>query len=290
MKRCAVGFALSLTVLGSAQPLPGDEPSTITWLTMDFPPFFIHRGEHAGEGIADGVTALIQGAMEEWSHRSELADTAEIAGRMRAGDRVCSAAYIRTPEREEIMVFSIPDLVLPPIGLVVRRSDLERFGGGEPTSLDDLLADGSIRLGVARGRSYGSGIDEVLDRHRSSPSVYNRLGEDIFRSLLDLLDRESVDAVLGYPYEAYYVASTSSKARIATVPLVESSAPVVAHVVCPKTPWGRRAIAAVDEAIREVKSRPEYRRAIVRWLGGELDPSYRRELDSMLGGGAGPEG
>src|SRR5688572_18687215 len=122
-------LALAAAVLLAAAPAAADE---ITWLTMEFPPFFIHEGKERGRGIADAVTHLLQRHLTGYTHREELAEPATIMTRMKAGDHVCTAAYIKTAERERVMEFSLPDLLLPPNGVTVKREAVARLTGGAP--------------------------------------------------------------------------------------------------------------------------------------------------------------
>jgi uncharacterized protein (TIGR02285 family) len=180
------------------------------------------------------------------------------------------------------MAYSIPDLVLPPNGITVRRADLARFGS-PPVSLARLVEDPSLRLGASKGRAYGEAIDRILALHSREPHVYRRLGDDIYRTLFELLLKGSVDYVVGYPHEARYLAHAMGvEGEVVSLPLVENAAPALAHVVCPDSPWGRRVIAVVDAVLREERTRPEYRRLVERWLDEELLPSFRESWDAAM--------
>lgn len=275
----ATVFLLHLGAGVHAQP-----PPEITWLTMEFPPFFIHRGDQAGKGIADGVMRVLEDRMPGWRHHQQVANTAQIVARIRAGERVCSAAYIRTPQRERFMEFSVPDLMLPPNGITIRRSDLDDFGGGGPVSLTRLLDDGELRLGLAQGRSYGKEIDAILERHRQSRHVYSRLGDDIYQTLFDMLLRDGVDYIVGYPYEAEFHARLRGREdEVVSLQVRENPEMIFAHVVCPRNEWGRRVIAEIDEILEEVRPTPEYRALVEDWLGPELRESYRVAYDAEMG-------
>ena len=54
-------------------------------------------------------------------------------------------------------------------------------------SLAKLLANRDLKLAVAVGRSYGPTLDALLEHAKGSPHVYWRHGEDIYRSLFDML-------------------------------------------------------------------------------------------------------
>lgn len=276
--------AASALLFASIAPASAQDPREITWLAMEFPPFFVQEGDQAGNGIADQVTRVLREHMTGWRHREEVANTARIVVSLRAGEQVCSAAYIRTPQREEFMEFSIPDLLLPPNGITIRRKDLEKFGGGGPVSLASLLENPSLRLGIAQGRSYGEEIDAILRRHKQDRYVYSRLGEDIYESLFDMLIRDGVDYILGYPYEAaFHARKRGREDEIMSLPVRENPEMILAHVVCPRNEWGRTTIAAIDEVLREVRPTPEYRGFVERWLGPELRDSYREAYEAEFG-------
>ena len=279
--RTTLRLILALIALPGA--LAADE---ITWLAMEFPPFYIAEGPERGRGIADVVTTRLQVHLPGYQHREEVAEPAAIMARMKAGDRVCSAAYIRTPEREKVLAYSTPDLILPPNGVTIRREALARFGSGAPVSLARLLEDRSLKVAVAVGRSYGPALDTLLEKHKTSSHVYWRRGDDIYRGLFEMLAKGSVDYVIGYPYEARYMARLSGLGDgIVSVPLTEAPEYTFAHVVCPRNEWGRRVIAAVDAALAVERPRAEYRQAIERWLDASLLDEFRRQYETRFVGG-----
>ena len=284
----AAALALVLVVAAGACPAAADE---ITWLTMEFPPFFIHDGKDRGQGIADGVTHLLQRHLRGYTHREELAEPATIMTRLKAGDHVCTAAYIKTADRERVLEFSLPDLVLPPNGITTRRATVGRLTGGAagPVSLAKLLANRKLRLAVAVGRSYGPALDTLLERTKGSNHVYWRHGEDIYSSLFDMLLKGSVDYLIGYPYEALYVGRERGvEGQVVTLPIAELPDYTLAHVVCPKTPWGRAVVGEVNRALSIERPRPEYRQAIERWLDEGLLPEFRRQYEAKFLAGATP--
>jgi uncharacterized protein (TIGR02285 family) len=276
----AVAFAASVVL--TSRPAAADE---VTWLTMEFEPFYVHAGKDKGQGIADGVVHLLQRQLTGHTHREEVAEPATIMTRLKAGDHVCSAAYIRTPEREKVLEYSLPDLILPPNGVTVRTESVSQLTGGAagPVSLAKLLANPKLRVAVSVGRSYGPALDVLLDRAKGRPYVYRRHGEDIYRSFFEMLMKGSVDYVLGYPHEALYMARVHGvEGQVVSLPLTELPDYTLAHVVCPKTAWGRGVIAEVNRALLVERPRPEYRQAIERWLDEGLQPEFRRQYQTRF--------
>ena len=272
--------ACLLLGLALVAPAAADE---ITWLEMKFPPFYIADGPDRSQGIADAVTRRLRTHLTGWEHQSEVAEPAAIMARMKAGDHVCSAAYIRTAEREKVMAFSTPDLILPPNGVTILRDDLARFGGGGPVSLAKLLENRQLKVAVAVGRSYGPALDALLERHKSSPHVYWRRDADIYGALFDMLVKGSVDYVIGYPYEALYLARERGvESQVVSLPLTELPDFTFAHVVCPRTAWGRGVIAQINRALLVERPTREYRQAIERWLDDGLQAELRRQYQSKF--------
>ncbi|HEV8631695.1 MAG TPA: ABC transporter substrate-binding protein, partial [Thermoanaerobaculia bacterium] len=97
------------------------------------------------------------------------------------------------------------------------------------------------------------------------------------------LVKGSVDYVLGYPYEALYMAKQRGvAAQVVTLPLAEVPDYTLAHVVCPKTDWGRKVIAEINRALLEERPKPEYRQAIERWLDHELQADFRKQYQERF--------
>lgn len=271
-----VGLSLAVTLPG-APAVAQDDLRRIEWRDHEFAPFYIWNGPAKGQGIADVISEMIRGEMEGWTHSRVLSDVVDTTRRMRAGEQICSAAYVKTPSRESYLVFSIPDMILPPNGITIRRADRERFGGGGEVALSALIQDPSLKLAIAQGRSYGSVIDTIIDRHRSSPHVYSRLSPDVYRTLFEMLLNGSTDYIIGYPYEAAFVArQLGVEEQIVSLPIVENREYVLSHVVCSKTPWGSAAIEEINAAIRRLRPREDYRHAIEQWLAPEQLEDFRR--------------
>jgi uncharacterized protein (TIGR02285 family) len=272
-----------LVVLGLPARLPAADE--ITWLTMEFPPFFVHTGKDTGQGIADGVTHRLQAHLPGYTHREEIAEPATIMARLKAGDHVCTAAYIKTPERERVAAFSVPDLVLPPNGVTVRAADVGKLTGGAsgPVSLAALLSRADLRLGVALGRSYSPALDRLLEPTKHTPHVYWRQGKDIYPGLFDMLMTGKLDYVLGYPFEAVYVARQRGvEGQVVTLPLTELPDYTLAHVVCPKTEWGLHVVEQIDAALVADRPTAEYRQLIERWLPESKLAEFRHQYQSKL--------
>lgn len=284
-ERLPAAVAVAILVAGLLVAAPGgaQEVRRIEWLDLEFPPFFIDQGPDRGQGIADRICDLIRQEMAGWTHTRTVSSLVDTMRRMRAGEQVCSGAMLKTEERERFLTFSIPDMLLPPNGITVRRADLEKFGGGGEVSLARLLEAGELKLAVVQGRAYGPDVDPLLERYRSAGYVYSQVGTDIYTSIFGMLQQGSVDYIIGYPYEALYAARRAGVGgQVVSLPIAENRRPTLAHVICPKTAWGTAAIAEIDAAIRRLRGRAEYRQAIERWLDEGLRPDFERRYEAWI--------
>ena len=280
--RLVFGLGLALFALPWL-PTPAAAQGELVWLKIDFPPFYIAEGPRRGQGIGDEIVDLLAERLEGYEHQSRVASPDRIFKELEQGHGACSVAYIKTEERERVMLYSIPDMILPPNGITIRRDLLDRFGGGGPVSLERLLGDSSLKLGVAAGRAYGPTLDPLLERLGGS-QVHARSGDDIYRSLFQMLVRKRLDYVLGYPYEANFVAQSLGEAgTIVNLPLTETAAIyTLAHVVCPRNDWGRKVIGEIDEILRRERPTERYRRIFERWLDSAQLPAYRSAYDETF--------
>ena len=216
---------LALAAIVAACPAPAPAAADeITWLTMEFPPFYIHDGKDRGQGIADGVTHCCSATLRGYAHREELAEPATIMTRLKAGDHVCSAAYIRTAERERVLEYSLPDLILPPNGITVRRDDGARGSPAarparcrSPSCSPTASSSWRWRWGVRR-----PGARRPARAHQGEPARLLAPRRGHLPSLFDMLLKGSVDYLVGYPYEALYLARERGvEGQVVTLPLAE---------------------------------------------------------------------
>ena len=78
------------------------------------------------------------------------------------GKQYLSWGPVKNPEREKYLYFSIPCMIYPPTMVVIRKSDLRRFGGGDTVSLKALLEDRALRFLMFSSLSFGDDLDELI--------------------------------------------------------------------------------------------------------------------------------
>jgi uncharacterized protein (TIGR02285 family) len=160
-----------------------------------------------------------------------------------------------------------PAIIMPPHGITVKRSKLPLFDNKKVVSLEELLKNDKLRLGIAEGRSYGKDLDALLKKHEGQKHVYARAGKELYKGLFQMLMADRIDYLLGYPMEAMYFAGEFGVSnQIVNIALKESDEYRLTYVGCSKTEWGKQVIDRIDEILKKERTTDQYRAFHERWL------------------------
>ncbi|MFO1251867.1 MAG: hypothetical protein U1E77_12250 [Inhella sp.] len=197
---------------------------------------------------------------------------------MAEGQPCCAAASLKTPERLTQAYFT-PVVRVAPISLVVRASRAAEFAGPDgQASLKQLKAQAQWHGRLETARSYGAALDALAAAAPALPrSPTARVGQ-----FAEWVSAGRVDYTLEYANVIEYLRRDRRlREDLATLPLKEAGEAPVAHVVCPRTRWGLAAITAIDAAIRQAASSPDFRTAYARWLPANARAGYQQLADAF---------
>ncbi len=269
-----VAFFL-LICLWPGQALAEQEKENhITWLILDLPPFFLTDGPDKGSGLADRIQEMVAERLSGRRHRYEVANASRIARELKKDRHVCFAGEFYGNSG---FLTSAPTVALLPHNIIFRREDAHRFGGADTVSLNLLLKNRNLVLGTAQDRLHGPELNRVLERHAGAAHIYRRSGKDTLEGLLKMLLKGRVDYIIEYPASIRYMAKMAdAEERIAMVGIEENSqAPLIRGAIrCPDTEWGRQMIRKINDILIDIRSSPEYRKAVRDWA---LPPGREKE-------------
>lgn len=288
-RRTAMTGVLLLLVLATV--LPGVPPTVqakegIIWMEAVFPPFFIQSGPLQNQGYGDTITHILQRAMAEYSHEEVTTNITRHFYKFKQGEQVCSVGLYKTPEREEFMYFSMPSFItLPPV-IIVKKDNLGKFNQQSIVSLDAVLGNANLMIGLAKDRSYGNTLDEVLKRHQGQTNVVEFTGQELSNNLFKMLMLGRLDGLIALPEEALYQAEQMGiRDQFLTLTLTENQHNYdgwLSAVACSKTPWGKGVIDRINQALIELRPTEEYRAAYERWLDANSILQYRRAYSEVF--------
>lgn len=246
------------------------EPPTIEWYMIDLPPVQILSGALRGKGYTDRIRwRLIAAGLTEYRHVLRIANVQRILADIKAKPNVCNTAFLRTPEREQFMVFAEPLHAQFPNGAVIlkqRHGEIQRFITAEGTlAVDALIDQGKGTLATQSGRSYGVVLDGLAEKARQQNRLVVLTSSHPVESKLGLLKKRRAEAALLYPFElSFHLANTSEEALYEFLPVEGNGTYTLNYLACSKSPLGEQVIA---EANRLVAAERNYFAATYReWL------------------------
>jgi len=152
-------ISLLLAVLFA--PLAASAEDRLELLYEDRPPYYItdKSGQISGLAIDPVAAALTKaGISPDWRVTSAKRQIAAIQANR---EPVCSPGWFKKPEREAFAKFSDPIYQDKPQIVVTRADNAPRINHG---TLEKLLQDPNLTLGVKLGYSYGDFIDGLIER------------------------------------------------------------------------------------------------------------------------------
>lgn len=257
------------------------KPQEITWFIPDLPPHYVV--EPGRKEVGFHQQALLEQfipALEGYKHSVKVASVGRVVAMLKADPAACIPSAVKTPEREQFMVFSRPSLAMIPPGLFVRAADARKFAPHVDAtgriSLEALLARGDFVLGVEGQRRYGAGVDRLVEAHADSKAVYQVNFQAAARSLMRMAAVERVDGVLGYPYEATWHLNDRSwngPNKLHFFALTEQPRFNLSHVACANSALGKAVIARINVRLDQ----PRTRAAIAGYYDAWLTPDFQAE-------------
>ncbi len=130
------------------------EPNVVKLAAFDYPPFY-YEEENRVQGIAVDLVDELFSRMD-MKVEIKIYPLKRALENLKAGKNDASMILIQTPERERYLVYTSP--VVTVRGLIWWAADRKR-SGMEFERLEDLTP---FSLGVTRGYSYGTELDNVL--------------------------------------------------------------------------------------------------------------------------------
>jgi uncharacterized protein (TIGR02285 family) len=241
---------LTVSALEARSEWIGDEKKII-WLKSNYPPYYITDGPNANTGIADRLEQLLRKELTGYEHDTLVANWRRILQMMKSGKNVVCLTFLKTPERERFIQYSILTSVKPATGICVRAGD-PLFKGMESISFTDLLNKKDLKIGITHGRAYGKAIDRALKENKNARNIVVRTSSDGIDGLISLLMRKRIDALICYPHEANIVAREKNlKGKIKQLGVVEQAPLNLSYSGAPKTAWGKKVIKEINRIYRK---------------------------------------
>lgn len=263
---------LAVALLLLANPLLAFGDNTIAWQTYHRPPGIIKTGAHDGQGFVQKSLDLIIKELPEYQHEMPLTTLARSLSDMKAGRFVCHPALFKTAEREKFMYFSQASMINPTSRIVAHDKKIEPLVRNGAVDLAQLLQQANMTFALVKGRSYTQPIDDILAQYLNKNVLFEMTSTDL-EPLFKMVALGRIDVTIAYPFEVnYYIKNSPVTALALNVYAIAGMAQFsFGSVACPKNEWGKQIIEQVNTALKALKPKEEYKRAVTTWWEGERD-------------------
>lgn len=280
-------YLLLLVWIGLGAFAQAADKELLQWCRYDLPPIQITDGPEAGHGVTDGVITFLQKAMPEYEHREIHANIRRINELLRNGEHLLCPGTGYSPDREAIMVFSIPYTVSRPATALIAKASLPQFKPylnrkGE-LQLERILTQSPLVLGIASGRSYGKEVDATLAKLMPRPNIAIRpASNDIMQALAQMMLLGRVDYTLIFPVEMKYVLQQIGKPDAALLLSIEGNNSYgTVHVAAPKNEWGQEKLARINEILRQNRNNPALFHWTYYWYDDDTLAWWQRAMKDL---------
>lgn len=255
-------------------------PTTIHWLTLEMPPYYL-QGEILGRDQA--VAELIANLVPEYVFRPTQVPHRRIAEILAEpkGDNFCVVSLFRTLYREQhVLLSEYPVTIGLPLQLITKPEWLPKLAFAKEAQgyrLARISALFAHDIALPLNRSYGAQLDPWLQ----SANIQRVVAETGLGHVLPLMMQGRAQMSLGYPDEIGYYQQQSPGKWLA-VPLLESTAPSLGYLGCNNTPDNQQMVRRLNQRMDDLYQDPMYLVQLQRWLDEEGRQQVAAELARQL--------
>jgi len=274
---------LAVAVVCSGLYRTADAKEKITWPYICFYPIYICDDDKLVGGAGLEIYNLIWENMPEYQHEAVLLPIKRFLKDMKEGKHYLFWGLYKTLEREKYLYYSIPCRVSPPTMVVIRKSDLQKFGGGKTLSFRALLGDKALRFLMFSSISFGSGVDELLKEYEKAENVYTEYRTDkMNQNSLDLLLKKRIDYFLKLNGTRHTASEMGIADQIVLIPIEEQKHYKVGYITAPKNEWGKQMIQKVNQVLRKQIPTETFFQLFTPLVSDNVVPELRRQFNELI--------
>ncbi|MCP4112883.1 MAG: hypothetical protein GY749_46390 [Desulfobacteraceae bacterium] len=238
---------LSILIMGAS----GRAEDSIIWPYIHFPTLYIAEEGKEPTGYGIDVTNYVISKLPEYKHSFKRIPPKRLFFNLKQGYNHCFYGAMKKPDREEYLHYSLPAKLSPPTTfIVIRKNDLEKFGGA-PLSFRKLLKNKKLKVVIKGEIQYTKELNAILDEFKGQSNIHIVSGDDLGKQELKMLIQKRIDYTVYVTSILYEASKLGIRDKITLIPLQEKKSYEVAYFVCPKNEWGKQIIDKIDDILRK---------------------------------------
>ncbi|MBF0120855.1 MAG: transporter substrate-binding domain-containing protein [Desulfobacterales bacterium] len=255
---------------------------TIIWGHACIPPLYFCEGDKVS-GIGADIENIIFENIQEYNHNRLSSNLERIMENLKKQGLFCSSSISKNPEREEFLYYSIPEAIIPPIHIFIRKEDYANFGGSTMVSLEGTLKNKQLTFGYPSARSFGPEIDTIIKAHANDPHVSATYSSDISEQQIKLLANKRIDYTIG----GYFAIKLAAKKqgvedKIIALRVHEKQDYLVLYIVCPKTDWGKAMIGKINAILKNEIPKQRYFECFKPFYDEITKNEFKNQYEKLL--------
>ncbi|MFY8297260.1 transporter substrate-binding domain-containing protein [Pseudoalteromonas sp. SS15] len=258
---------------------------TVTFLKVDFAPYYILEGEEKGQGRDEAVINLLEQSLPEYKFKQVFIPSSRALFELQHSKQTtCMLSLYKTEQRKQQFYFSDQYSTIGLAPTIAMHKDVAEKvipKGITTTSLKDLIFKNDLILGKSTERSYGQHVDKIILKIPKDDMII-RAGKDSLQSLTYMLLKKRVDLIIGYPGEHLYLQSKLKKeSQFIQLQISESPKTVLGFIGCNKSKESQQFLTKVDMSFSTIKASSEYTSLMLRWVPVNLQHNLVNELNNQ---------
>lgn len=278
MSLCAA-FMLLSCLTPSVKAKPGNQLPVQYWGLSAWPGLVNSQEDRVTDGLMVELLHEITRQLPQYRNTPILMNQSRAFADLQHNDNLCMVGALNNTQRSQQTYFVGLFIISPP-QLVFRREDRLRIADSRNIqSLQELLKRKDLRGAVQKGRIYGDQLDPLLASAISEQRVQQINSSDMGENLVHMLQARRIDFILEYPEKLLLASSPDMQTtQLDTLPLLETTAPSIAGIHCPRTAHGRDLILRIDAIARQ----PEVLQFYQEHLRAFIAPSQRAQYGPWI--------
>lgn len=255
----------------------------ITFLQVDFAPYYILSGKDKGQGRDEEVINLLSQSLPEYTFKLAFIPSSRALYELQHNKATtCMLSLYKTAERQLNFSFSTEFSTIGLAPTIAMHNDVANAiisNNIRSISLKDLVFKHQLVLGKSTERSYGLNVDAIIKRIPQD-NIIVRAGKDSLNSLTYMLIKKRIDIILGYPGEHLYLQEKYKESdKLIQFQISEAPQTVLGFIGCNKSVESKRFLSLADAALKSIKATSQYRALMLRWVPERLQPNLVNALD-----------
>ncbi|OZG70461.1 hypothetical protein BTA51_26190 [Hahella sp. CCB-MM4] len=284
LKACLKAIQAGLLCLAfQCSAADSDAKHKIHWLMVEWPPYTYIDQDKQWRGYGAHFLYKIIEQLPEYQHELLQSKFSYLTSGKFVRDRnVCAIGLYPTLEREEVLTFSLPDQIFPPMQLWMRDDTFIRLGKPNYLSLNRLMEGHLGILGVKAGVAYSPELRTVITRYENTDSVLRLTQAEMTGPLVGMLHHGRIDFMIEYSDMMQYTLSEAENRHMKNIVPVsieeEKDNFHYTRIGCPKTSLGQEIIDKINVILPSLYVDKSYWEPFMKYM----TPQQLVDFDSYL--------